>query len=331
MNRIHIHFASAPIGTAVSGMRPESDLFFHLDIPTALAAGLKLYVSSNRILLTEGIDGMIPLKLFNRIERLDHGNIVDVPFDRNALPEERKPQQPKAERKWANAAAGISNAPAKTAASATSSVTPAKKPKASPSPSLGAIKSKLSANAPAWSPSGEAATGTDTIIVPISPIIAATPSPATTSVASITPSTSSSSAMAAKGGNKGAAKVAAHRSPSVAPTTTPVTAPTPIATPAAAATTTAAPLPFVVAGQRPLGPPKRPSKEAIPQASTSSGSAAKKPAGKIGVSAAGTAMITSASTPITNVNTDLCPFDYIAVLGKFGSCLARHQFLSLCS
>lgn len=37
MARVHIHFASAPIGVAVSGMRPDSDLFFHLDIPTALA------------------------------------------------------------------------------------------------------------------------------------------------------------------------------------------------------------------------------------------------------------------------------------------------------
>jgi hypothetical protein len=58
------------------------------------------------------------------------------------------------------------------------------------------------------------------------------------------------------------------------------------------------------------------SNEESKELETTPSTSTERPADKIGVSAAGTAMITPPSTPIINVNTDLCPFDYIAVLGK---------------
>jgi 2'-phosphotransferase len=86
MGRNHVHFASGlPAGfksivetdtssdtaaaPVISGMRKSSTLLMFLDVDKALAAGLKLWVSDNGVILSEGnSDGLVPLELFKRVE-----------------------------------------------------------------------------------------------------------------------------------------------------------------------------------------------------------------------------------------------------------------------
>lgn len=68
MSRRHVHFAPAVDSDAViSGMRRNSEILVYLDAPAALKAGLKLYRSENGVLLTPGIDGVVPPHLFNKV------------------------------------------------------------------------------------------------------------------------------------------------------------------------------------------------------------------------------------------------------------------------
>jgi hypothetical protein len=63
----------------VIGMRRDCDLLIHLDVGRALAAGYKFWISSNRVLLSEGnAGGFIPSQFFARAERLAGGRVVEV-------------------------------------------------------------------------------------------------------------------------------------------------------------------------------------------------------------------------------------------------------------
>lgn len=57
MTRQHVHFATAPIGEAKSGMRSDAAAVVDLDVALALAAGMRLGVSSNDVGLTAGLTG----------------------------------------------------------------------------------------------------------------------------------------------------------------------------------------------------------------------------------------------------------------------------------
>ncbi|PNT07569.1 hypothetical protein POPTR_013G094500v4 [Populus trichocarpa] len=70
MQRLHVHFSSGlPTDVEViSGMRRDVNVLIFLDVRKALEEGMKLYISDNRVILTEGFDGTIPVKYFERIE-----------------------------------------------------------------------------------------------------------------------------------------------------------------------------------------------------------------------------------------------------------------------
>ena len=67
--RNHIHFAPrAPDGDeeVICGMRSNCEIMIYLDIPKALKAGMQLLRSSNNVLLTRGIRGVVAPEFFLR-------------------------------------------------------------------------------------------------------------------------------------------------------------------------------------------------------------------------------------------------------------------------
>lgn len=69
MKRLHIHFACGlpTDGEVVSGMRRDINVLIFLDVKKALEDGMKLYISDNKVILTEGFDGVVPVKYFEKI------------------------------------------------------------------------------------------------------------------------------------------------------------------------------------------------------------------------------------------------------------------------
>ncbi|XP_047981365.1 tRNA 2'-phosphotransferase 1-like isoform X5 [Salvia hispanica] len=70
MQRLHVHFCSGLPRDAevVSGMRRDVDTLIFLDVRKAMEEGMKLFVSDNKVILTEGFDGVVPVKYFQKIE-----------------------------------------------------------------------------------------------------------------------------------------------------------------------------------------------------------------------------------------------------------------------
>uniref|UniRef100_A0A0R0FIL3 2'-phosphotransferase n=1 Tax=Glycine max TaxID=3847 RepID=A0A0R0FIL3_SOYBN len=50
------------------GMRQDVNVLIFLDVRKALEEGMKLYISDNKVILTEGFDGVVPAKYFEKIE-----------------------------------------------------------------------------------------------------------------------------------------------------------------------------------------------------------------------------------------------------------------------
>lgn len=73
MKRTHIHLARGLAGEdgVISGMRKDCDLAVFIDVPKALADGIKFFWSENDVLLTAGdAEGKIQPKYFSRVLRL---------------------------------------------------------------------------------------------------------------------------------------------------------------------------------------------------------------------------------------------------------------------
>lgn len=70
MERLHVHFASGlpTDGEIISGMRRDVNILIFLDVRKALQDGMKLYISDNRVILTEGFNGAVPAEYFEKIE-----------------------------------------------------------------------------------------------------------------------------------------------------------------------------------------------------------------------------------------------------------------------
>ncbi|XP_028123968.1 tRNA 2'-phosphotransferase 1-like isoform X2 [Camellia sinensis] len=70
MKRLHVHFSCGlPMdGEVISGMRRDVNVLIFLDVKKALEEGMKLYISDNEVVLTEGFDGVVPVKYFAKIE-----------------------------------------------------------------------------------------------------------------------------------------------------------------------------------------------------------------------------------------------------------------------
>mmetsp|Transcript_29219 Transcript_29219/g.67264 ORF Transcript_29219/g.67264 Transcript_29219/m.67264 type:complete len:331 (-) Transcript_29219:48-1040(-) len=76
--RNHVHFAVGlpKDGGIVSGMRTTCDVVIYLDVQRSLAEGLPLYRSANEVILTPGFDGVVPPRLFLRVESLKDGSLL---------------------------------------------------------------------------------------------------------------------------------------------------------------------------------------------------------------------------------------------------------------
>ncbi|CAH9108364.1 unnamed protein product [Cuscuta epithymum] len=70
MRRLHVHFSCGlpADGGVISGMRRDVNMLIFLDVKKALEEGMKLYISENKVILTEGFDGVVPVKYFQKIE-----------------------------------------------------------------------------------------------------------------------------------------------------------------------------------------------------------------------------------------------------------------------
>ncbi|KAJ7962176.1 tRNA 2'-phosphotransferase 1-like [Quillaja saponaria] len=70
MKRLHVHFSCGlpADGEVISGMRRDVNVLIFLDIKKALQDGMKLYISDNKVILTEGFDGVVPVNYFQKIE-----------------------------------------------------------------------------------------------------------------------------------------------------------------------------------------------------------------------------------------------------------------------
>ncbi|KAK6142899.1 hypothetical protein DH2020_023247 [Rehmannia glutinosa] len=70
MKRLHVHFSCGlpTDGEVISGMRRDVNVLIFLDVRKALEEGMRLYISDNRVILTEGFDGVVPVKYFQKIE-----------------------------------------------------------------------------------------------------------------------------------------------------------------------------------------------------------------------------------------------------------------------
>ncbi|GAA5945773.1 hypothetical protein JCM1841_001719 [Sporobolomyces salmonicolor] len=71
MSRNHIHCAIGLHGEdgVKSGMRANCDLFIYLNVPLLLADSISVYTSTNHVVLTAGLDGVIPPKYFSKVVR----------------------------------------------------------------------------------------------------------------------------------------------------------------------------------------------------------------------------------------------------------------------
>ncbi|KAG4159347.1 hypothetical protein ERO13_D02G170625v2, partial [Gossypium hirsutum] len=68
MKRLHVYFSS---GLPTDGEVISDEMLnvlIYLDVRKALEEGMKLYISDNKVILTEGFDGVVPVKCFEKIE-----------------------------------------------------------------------------------------------------------------------------------------------------------------------------------------------------------------------------------------------------------------------
>ncbi|XP_071718017.1 uncharacterized protein [Rutidosis leptorrhynchoides] len=81
MQRLHVHFSCGlpTDGEVISGMRRDVNILIFLDIRKALEGGMKLYISENKVILTEGFNGVVPVKYFERIESWPDRKLI--PFE----------------------------------------------------------------------------------------------------------------------------------------------------------------------------------------------------------------------------------------------------------
>ncbi|KAH8962732.1 hypothetical protein BDL97_05G115600 [Sphagnum fallax] len=72
INTVESEVLLKPITSAkeIPGMRGSADILIYLDVEKALKGGMKLYMSENRVILTEGFDGSIPPEYFDRVLKL---------------------------------------------------------------------------------------------------------------------------------------------------------------------------------------------------------------------------------------------------------------------
>lgn len=85
MTRNHMHFTTRETveGEVVSGMRTSCNLLLYIDFPLALHDGIKFFRSSNNVVLSAGVDGVLDRRYFLRAVKTD-GTVV---YERDAVDE----------------------------------------------------------------------------------------------------------------------------------------------------------------------------------------------------------------------------------------------------
>ncbi|SZF04430.1 unnamed protein product [Blumeria hordei] len=107
MNREHIHFSTESVGEnhqkAISGMRNDSQILIYVDINSSLADGMKWWLSSNGVALTEGNEnGLLPVKYFKKVmgrRERDVGILWENGIEVSKLPESLASRKPPVDKK----------------------------------------------------------------------------------------------------------------------------------------------------------------------------------------------------------------------------------------
>eukprot|EP00439_Symbiodinium_sp_Y106_P003000 s6347_g1.t1 len=84
--RNHIHLAPGlPEDGKIRGMRSTAELFLYIDVPAAMLDGMIFYRSKNEVILTQGLDGWLPVKYFIKAVKINYStcDIEELDFDRN--------------------------------------------------------------------------------------------------------------------------------------------------------------------------------------------------------------------------------------------------------
>ena len=68
MARNHIHLAAGFHLEVISGMRKNCTLFIEIDIEKAMMDDIKFYKSSNNVILTSGVCGILDKKYFKSVK-----------------------------------------------------------------------------------------------------------------------------------------------------------------------------------------------------------------------------------------------------------------------
>lgn len=73
MTRNHIHFAPGlpKEEGVISGMRGSCDVIIQINMAAAIKDGIQFYISSNSVILTEGVEGVLSPKYFLKVMKKD--------------------------------------------------------------------------------------------------------------------------------------------------------------------------------------------------------------------------------------------------------------------
>lgn len=79
--RNHVHFAPYEPGSSrvISGMRASCDIAIYLDLRRAILAGIPFYRSTNQVLLTPGLNKVVPPNYFQGVKDLHSGQWIRGP------------------------------------------------------------------------------------------------------------------------------------------------------------------------------------------------------------------------------------------------------------
>lgn len=86
MNRVHIHFAindfltSTNIDTTstspISGIRQNCEILIYCNLQLTLNHNIQFFLSDNNVVLTSGIDGILPVKYFSKVVDRKTGELL---------------------------------------------------------------------------------------------------------------------------------------------------------------------------------------------------------------------------------------------------------------
>lgn len=77
MKRNHIHFASTDVlGPGISGFRNDTQVLIYVNVPAAMKDGIAFYRSTNNVILSAGIDGVLNTKYFLKVVDRQNGTLL---------------------------------------------------------------------------------------------------------------------------------------------------------------------------------------------------------------------------------------------------------------